>query len=71
MGWGELVGALGMMDADAEVKAVVLTGSERAFAAGADIKEMKDKNFAEVGARDDESATISTDGSDPGIPSSC
>lgn len=68
---GELVGALGRMDADAEVKAVVLTGSERAFAAGADIKEMKDKNFAEVGARDDESATISTDGSDPGIPSSC
>jgi enoyl-CoA hydratase len=44
----ELVTALGKMDADPEVKAIVLTGSERAFAAGADIKEMKDKNFAQV-----------------------
>ncbi|QDZ21813.1 enoyl-CoA hydratase/isomerase [Chloropicon primus] len=45
---GELVSALRNMDNDPEVKAVVLTGSERAFAAGADIKEMKDKNYAEV-----------------------
>ena len=45
---GELVSALKTMDADADVKAVVLTGSDRAFAAGADIKEMKDKNYAEV-----------------------
>ena len=45
---GELVSALKTMDADADVKAVVLTGSDRAFAAGAGIKEMKDKNYAEV-----------------------
>ena len=28
--------------------AIVLTGSEKAFAAGADIKEMKDKTFIDV-----------------------
>ncbi len=44
----ELVSALRKADADSEVKAIVLTGSDRAFAAGADIKEMKDKNYAEV-----------------------
>jgi len=44
----ELVSALRKADGDSEVKAIVLTGSERAFAAGADIKEMKDKNYAEV-----------------------
>jgi enoyl-CoA hydratase len=31
-------------DADESVGAIVLTGSEKAFAAGADIKEMKDKD---------------------------
>jgi enoyl-CoA hydratase len=36
---GELVTALEALDADAEVRCIVLTGSERAFAAGADIKE--------------------------------
>ncbi|KAG1731534.1 ClpP/crotonase-like domain-containing protein [Suillus lakei] len=35
-------------DQDASVGAMILTGSERAFAAGADIKEMKDKSFAEA-----------------------
>ncbi|KAI9639123.1 ClpP/crotonase-like domain-containing protein [Dioszegia hungarica] len=33
-------------DADESVGAIVLTGSDKAFAAGADIKEMKDKDFA-------------------------
>ncbi|KAH8090679.1 putative enoyl-CoA hydratase [Filobasidium floriforme] len=33
---------------DDQVKCIVLTGGEKVFAAGADIKEMKDKNFAEV-----------------------
>ncbi|KAG2747721.1 ClpP/crotonase [Suillus brevipes Sb2] len=35
-------------DEDVGVGAMILTGSERAFAAGADIKEMKDKSFAEA-----------------------
>lgn len=35
-------------DEDASIGAMILTGSERAFAAGADIKEMKDKSFAEA-----------------------
>ncbi|KAG2037033.1 putative enoyl-CoA hydratase precursor, mitochondrial [Suillus americanus] len=35
-------------DEDVSVGAMILTGSERAFAAGADIKEMKDKSFAEA-----------------------
>lgn len=33
---------------DDSVGAVVLTGSDKAFAAGADIKEMMDKQFADV-----------------------
>jgi enoyl-CoA hydratase len=41
---GELIGgvvrALQELDRDRDIRAVVLTGSERAFAAGADIKEM-------------------------------
>lgn len=35
-------------DEDVSVGAMILTGSERGFAAGADIKEMKDKSFAEA-----------------------
>ena len=42
---GELELVLTELDADAEIAAVVLTGSEKAFAAGADIKEMADKDF--------------------------
>lgn len=34
-------------DADPEVASMVITGSERAFAAGADIKEMKDREFVD------------------------
>ncbi|KAK0195656.1 ClpP crotonase [Armillaria mellea] len=39
---------LASADNDDSVGAIVLTGSERAFAAGADIKEMKDKEYADV-----------------------
>jgi enoyl-CoA hydratase len=38
---GELNQALGALEADPEIAVVVLTGSERAFAAGADVKEME------------------------------
>jgi enoyl-CoA hydratase len=35
-----IVGALGELDADADVRAIVLGGTDRAFAAGADINEL-------------------------------
>lgn len=44
----ELNNAIREADNDDSVGAIVLTGSERAFAAGADIKEMKDKEYADV-----------------------
>ena len=44
----ELVGLATELDADDSVGAIVVTGSERAFAAGADIKEMADKSTAEM-----------------------
>ncbi|HRO13836.1 MAG TPA: enoyl-CoA hydratase [Paracoccus sp. (in: a-proteobacteria)] len=45
---GELAEALRAADADAAVRCVVLTGSEKAFAAGADIKEMSEKSYVDV-----------------------
>lgn len=42
----EINAATAAADDDAAVGAIVITGSEKAFAAGADIKEMKDKEFA-------------------------
>jgi len=44
----ELAATLVQLDQDKTVAAVVITGSEKAFAAGADIKEMKDHSFAHV-----------------------
>jgi enoyl-CoA hydratase len=44
----ELGQALRAYDADPAVGAIVLTGSEKAFAAGADIKEMKDRTYPAV-----------------------
>jgi enoyl-CoA hydratase len=40
--------ALEAFESDPQIRAIVLTGSEKAFAAGADIKEMQDKSFADV-----------------------
>jgi enoyl-CoA hydratase/carnithine racemase len=45
---GELVAALDAAEADETVRCVVMTGSDRAFAAGADIKEMSDKSYAQM-----------------------
>jgi enoyl-CoA hydratase len=45
---GELASALEGFDQDDSVRAVVLTGSERAFAAGADIKEMQSLSYMGV-----------------------
>ena len=40
----ELTASLKAFDADKDVGAIVLTGSEKAFAAGADIKEMSSQS---------------------------
>jgi enoyl-CoA hydratase len=47
----ELAAALAAADADDAVGCVLLTGSDKAFAAGADIKEMAGMTFAEVYVR--------------------
>ena len=44
----ELAQAVKEADSCPEVSSIVLTGSEKAFAAGADIKEMKDKEYPET-----------------------
>ena len=44
----ELIAAFAAYDADDSQRCLVLTGSERAFAAGADIKEMSSQGFAEM-----------------------
>jgi enoyl-CoA hydratase len=44
----ELAQALDSYEADDGVGAIVITGSDKAFAAGADIKEMKDKSFMDA-----------------------
>ena len=44
----EVVDAATRFDADERIGAIVLTGSEKAFAAGADIKEMADKSGLEM-----------------------
>ncbi|WP_192964632.1 enoyl-CoA hydratase [Phycobacter azelaicus] len=44
----ELCAALDEADASDKVRCIVLTGSEKAFAAGADIKEMSQMSFTEV-----------------------
>ena len=44
----DLIAAFAEYDADDSQRCLVLTGSEKAFAAGADIKEMSSQGFAEM-----------------------
>jgi enoyl-CoA hydratase len=46
----EMNTALDAFENNAMIGAILLTGNEKAFAAGADIREMKDKTFAQVKA---------------------
>jgi len=48
----ELMDALESFDKDGNVGAVVITGNEKSFAAGADIKEMADKSIQQMMDRD-------------------
>ncbi|MBB5047764.1 enoyl-CoA hydratase [Rhodopseudomonas rhenobacensis] len=46
--FGEIATAIDELEADAAIGCIVLTGSEKAFAAGADIKEMQPKGFIDM-----------------------
>ncbi|PLS20069.1 enoyl-CoA hydratase [Neptunicoccus cionae] len=48
----ELAAALGVMQENEKVRCIVLTGSEKAFAAGADIKEMSEQSFVDMFSSD-------------------
>ncbi|HEY0218859.1 MAG TPA: enoyl-CoA hydratase-related protein, partial [Afipia sp.] len=48
----EIAAAVDDLEADEKVGCIVLTGSEKAFAAGADIKEMQPKTFIEMFSSD-------------------
>jgi enoyl-CoA hydratase len=53
---GELLATLDRFEADPNIVATVITGSEKAFAAGADIKEMASLGFGEAYLRDQAAA---------------
>ena len=44
----DLLAAMAAFDADSSQGCAVITGSEKAFAAGADIKEMQAQGFADL-----------------------
>ncbi len=48
----EVTGAAAELDADAGIGCIVITGSERAFAAGADIKEMAPQSYMDMYGED-------------------
>jgi enoyl-CoA hydratase len=48
----ELAAALDGLEADGAIGAIVLTGNEKAFAAGADVKEMVSKSYPETYCED-------------------
>ena len=45
---GELCDALGAMEGNKDVRVIVLTGNEKAFAAGADITDMAKRSFVDM-----------------------
>src|SRR6202045_4326107 len=45
---GELAAAIDAFETDPEIGCIVITGSDKAFAAGADIKEMATKSYLEA-----------------------
>src|SRR5881392_1720732 len=49
---GELAAALDDFESDPAIAAIVLTGSDKAFAAGADIKEMAEKTYMQAYTED-------------------
>ncbi len=49
----EIAHALSTAQDDSSIGCVILTGSEKAFAAGADIKEMQDNNYISIYKSDD------------------
>ncbi|MCF8473382.1 MAG: enoyl-CoA hydratase [Emcibacter sp.] len=48
----EVTAALKSFEADDNIRAIIITGSSKAFAAGADIKEMQSKNYMDVYKQD-------------------
>src|ERR1051325_10764054 len=48
----EIAAAIDDLEADERIGCIVLTGSDKAFAAGADIKEMQPKTFIDMFASD-------------------
>jgi enoyl-CoA hydratase len=54
----ELAEAVAEMDASNRVRVIVLTGSDKVFAAGADIKDLAEKTFVDVFLEDYFNATV-------------
>src|SRR6202051_2571884 len=50
--FGEIAAAVDDLEADDAIGCILLTGGEKAFAAGADIKEMQPKTFIDMFASD-------------------
>ncbi len=50
--FGEIAAAVDDLEADSAIGCIVVTGNEKAFAAGADIKEMQPKKFMDMYSRD-------------------
>src|SRR5258705_9974279 len=57
----EIAAAVDDLEADDKIGCILLTGSEKAFAAGADIKEMRPKTFIDMFSSD-----FAAIGGDPG-----